>query len=275
MKPKATSPQRERPIGIFDSGIGGLTVLREVNRELADEDVVYFGDTARVPYGTKSRETITKFSINNVRFLKKFRVKMVIVACNTSSALSLDILKKRFSIPIVGVIEAGAKEAMRRTRNGRIGVIGTKATIGSGSYEACLKRMDPAIRVTSQACPLFVPLVEEGWLEGDIASRVAKMYLDVMKSFKIDTLILGCTHYPLLSQVIGKVLGKHVNLVNSAEETAKEARKLLMSSKLKKSVSVREPRRSFYVSDEPEQFRILGERFLGRPIHAVVKVDPS
>ena len=270
---RASSPQRERPIGIFDSGIGGLTVLREVNRELADEDVVYFGDTARVPYGTKSRETITKFSINNVRFLKKFRVKMVIVACNTASALSLDILKKRFSIPIVGVIEAGAREALRRTRNGRIGVIGTKATIGSGSYEASLKRMDPAIRVTSQACPLFVPLVEEGWLEGDIASRVAKMYLDVMKSFKIDTLILGCTHYPLLSQVIGKVLGKHVSLVNSAEETAKEARRLLISSKLRKAVAAREPRRSFYVSDEPEQFRILGERFLGRPIHAVVKVD--
>ncbi len=275
-----------RPIGIFDSGIGGLTVLREVLREVPGEDIVYFGDTAHLPYGTKSKETITKFSIANVKFLNGFNTKIVIVACNTASSLSLDALKKKFSIPIIGVIEPGAREALRRTKNGRIGVIGTKATIGSGSYEACLKSLDPAVKVYSEACPLFVPLVEEGWLDGEVVQKIAHTYLDGLRSFKIDTLILGCTHYPLLAQVIQKTVGNQVQLVNSAEETAKEARELLR--KLKQSSGKAKSGRgmprlfdgvvpprggtSFYVSDEPEQFRVLGERFLGRPIHSVAKV---
>ena len=270
----------ESPIGIFDSGIGGLTVFRSVRKEVPNEDIVYFGDTARVPYGTKSKETITKFSINNVQFLEGFRVKMVIVACNTASSLSLEALQAKFSIPIIGVIEPGAREALRRTKNGRIGVIGTKSTIGSNAYETGLKRLDPSVKVFSGACPLFVPFVEEGWLEGDVISRVASTYLESLKSFKIDTLILGCTHYPLLARVIQKIMGNKVRLVNSAEETAKEARRLMAKLKIAQTRSPASPagrRRStelrFYVSDEPEQFRSLGERFLGTSIQSVAKVD--
>lgn len=260
-----------QPVGIFDSGIGGLTVLKEIRAEVPREDIVYFGDTARVPYGTKSKETITKFSIDNVNFLKGFDVKIVVVACNTASSLSLEILKDKFSIPIIGVIEPGAKQALETTKNGRIGVIGTKSTIGSGAYEHCLKRLDSSVKVYSESCPLFVPFVEEGWLEGDVITKVAKTYLDQLKSFKIDTLILGCTHYPLLSEVIQNIMGDSVQLVNSAEETAKEARKLL--ERLKLSNRRKEQQAThFYVSDEPEQFRTLGERFLGRSIKSVTKV---
>ena len=263
----------EQPIGIFDSGIGGLTVFRSVRKELSNEDIVYFGDTARVPYGTKSKETITKFSINNVQFLEGFHVKMVIVACNTASSLSLEALQAKFSIPIVGVIEPGAREALKRTKNGRIGVIGTKSTIGSNAYETWLKKLDPSVKVFSGACPLFVPFVEEGWLEGDVISRVASTYLDTLKSFKIDTLILGCTHYPLLSRVIQKIMGDKVRLVNSAEETAKEARRLMAKLKIAQTAARRSTELRFYVSDEPEQFRSLGERFLGTSIQSVAKVD--
>lgn len=266
----------EQPVGIFDSGIGGLTVLKEMKREVPAEEIVYFGDTAHVPYGTKSKETITRFSMDNVTFLKNFDVKMVIVACNTASSLSLDALKDAFSMPIIGVIEPGAKEALRKTKNGRIGVIGTKATIGSGSYESCLKRLDRSVRVYSQACPLFVPFVEEGWLDGDIVSSVAKVYLESLKSFDIDTLILGCTHYPLLSGIIQKTIGREVQLVNSAEETAKEARLLLQRLGMSAEKKKKEGIARFFVSDEPEQFRTLGERFLGRSIQSVAKVgDPG
>lgn len=261
-----------QPIGIFDSGIGGLTVLKEIRKELPREDVVYFGDTAHLPYGTKSKETITKFSIDNVKFLKEFDTKIVVVACNTATALSLDALKETYTVPIIGVIEPGAKQALAKTKNGRIGVIGTKSTIGSGSYEACLKRLDPSVRVYSESCPLFVPFVEEGWLDGEVVESVARTYLDGLRSFGIDTLILGCTHYPLLSSVIQKTIGESVGLVNSAEETAKEAKGLLERLEM---ISVKEKARQetqFFVSDEPEQFRVLGERFLGRSIHSVAKV---
>ena len=263
----------ERPIGIFDSGIGGLTVFRSVRKQVSSEDIVYFGDTARVPYGTKSKETITKFSINNVQFLEGFHVKMVIVACNTASSLSLEALQSKFDIPIIGVIEPGAREALRRTKNGRIGVIGTKSTIGSNAYETWLKRLDPSVKVFSGACPLFVPFVEEGWLEGDVVSQVARTYLEGLKSFKIDTLILGCTHYPLLSRVIQKIMGSKVRLVNSAEETAKEAKRLMAKLKIAQAAARKSPELKFYVSDEPEQFRSLGERFLGTSIQSVAKVD--
>ena len=266
------STEADSPIGIFDSGIGGLTVLKEVRRDLPLENIVYFGDTARVPYGTKSKETITKFSIDNIHFLKNFNVKIVIVACNTASSLGLEAMKKNFSLPIVGVIEPGARAALSATRNGRVGVIGTKATIGSGAYETWLKQLDPKIKVYSQACPLFVPLVEEGWVEGDIVEDVARAYLESLKSFDIDTLILGCTHYPLLTQVIGKIMGDKVRLVNSAEETSKEAKRLLLEMHLLNEGAKKSPQIRFYVSDEPEPFRSLGERFLGQPIHSVAKV---
>lgn len=261
-----------RPIGIFDSGIGGLTVLKEVRREVPGEDIIYFGDTAHLPYGTKSKETITKFSIDNVNFLQGFDTKIVIVACNTASALSLEALQKEFSFPVIGVIEPGAQQALAKTKNGRIGVIGTKSTIGSGSYEACLKKLDPVVKVYSEACPLFVPLVEEGWLDGEIVSKVARVYLEKLKAFGIDTLILGCTHYPLLEPVIQKTIGAHVKLVNSAEETAKKAKALLSKLKLNSPKGKNLQETQFYVSDEPEQFRTLGERFLGQSIHSVAKV---
>lgn len=262
----------ERPIGIFDSGIGGLTVLKAVQTELPQENIVYFGDTARVPYGTKSKETITKFSIDNVRFLRSFEAKLVIVACNTASSLSLDILREKFSLPIIGVIEPGAREALARTKNGRIGVIGTKATIGSGAYEACLKRLDPSVKVYSESCPLFVPLVEEGWLDGEVVTKVARTYLDPLKNFGIDTLILGCTHYPLLKDVIQKAIGGKACLVSSAEETAKEARMLLAELRAARLSGDGDRETLFYVSDEPEPFRALGERFLGSGIPSVAKV---
>ena len=260
------------PIGIFDSGIGGLTVLKEMRRDFPSEDIVYFGDTARVPYGTKSKETITRFSLDNIRFLKNFDVKIVVVACNTASSLALEAMKENFSLPIIGVIEPGARAALAATKNRRIGVIGTKATIGSGAYEACLKRMDGKIKVYSEACPLFVPLAEEGWVEGEIVSDVARTYLEGLKSFGIDTLILGCTHYPLLAGVIQKIIGENVRLVNSAEETSKEAKKMLLEMKLLNDGTKKSPQLRFYVSDEPEPFRALGERFLGQPIHSVAKV---
>ncbi len=263
------------PIGLFDSGIGGLTVLKEIGRRLPLEEVVYFGDTAHVPYGSKSKETITKFSLNIVDFLLALGVKMVVVACNTASSLSLDALKKQFSVPIIGVIEPGAKQALAKTKNGRVGIIGTRATIGSGSYEAVIKKLDPSIKVYSQACPLFVPFVEEGWLGGEIVEKVARTYLEPLKSFKMDTLILGCTHYPLLKEVIQKTMGGQVTLINSAEETAKEAKQLLEKLKISGMPQKKEPAIRFFVSDEPENFRVLGERFLGRPIQSVAKVGDA
>lgn len=261
-----------QPIGIFDSGIGGLTVLREIRRQLPAEDIVYFGDTAHLPYGTKSKETITKFSIDNVKFLEDLGAKMIVVACNTASSLSLDALKEKYYLPIIGVIEPGAKAALANTKNGRIGVIGTKATIGSGSYEACLKRQDGSVRVYSEACPLFVPFVEEGWLDGEVVSKVAHTYLDQLKSFGIDTLILGCTHYPLLADVIQQTIGAGVHLVNSAEETAKEVRALIGQLNIRNDGAPAAQETRFYVSDEPEPFRALGERFLGRSVQSVAKV---
>lgn len=262
----------QAPIGIFDSGIGGLTVLKEIYRELPSEDLVYFGDTARVPYGTKSKDTISRYSCDNIRFLKNFDIKLVIVACNTASSLAMEAMKSHTSLPIIGVIEPGARSALAKTKNGRVGVIGTRATIGSGSYEACLKSQDPKIRVYSQACPMFVPLAEEGWTDGEIALKVAKTYLEPLKNFGIDTLILGCTHYPLLAQAIQKTMGDGVTLVNSAEETAREAKALLLQQQLTTDRD-RAADMRFYVSDEPEQFRVLGERFLGQTIHSVTKVS--
>ena len=246
--------------------------MREMNQALPGEDIVYFGDTARLPYGTKSKETITRFSMDNVNFLQDFDIKLVVAACNTASALSLEALKNTFSMPIIGVIEPGARHALSQTKNGKVGVIGTRSTIGSGSYEASLKSLDPNARIYSEACPLFVPFVEEGWLDGDVVRKVAQVYLSPLKSFGIDTLILGCTHYPLLTKVIQEIMGDSVRLVNSAQATADEARKLLEKLKLTSNKEPQLHETKFYVSDEPEQFRTLGERFLGKPIQSVAKV---
>ena len=254
-----------RPIGIFDSGIGGLTVAGQIQKILPEEDIVYFGDTARVPYGTKSKETVTKFSVENVEFLMEKDVKLVVVACNTASSLSLDFLKRCFRVPIIGVIEPGAKGAVSTTRNNRVGVIGTNATVSSGAYEKAIKKINSRISVSAQGCPLFVPLVEEGWLNRDVTRQVASTYLAALKAKKIDTLIMGCTHYPLLREVIQEVMGRNVLLVDSAKEVAKEARIILDSAGLLNSPG-RKGKHNFFVSDEPSRFVRMAERFLKRRI---------
>jgi len=262
-----------KPIGLFDSGIGGLTVLKEILQDLEGENYVYFGDTARVPYGGKSKETITRFSIQNTQFLQSLDVKLCVVACHTAAALSLKELQEKFSMPLIGVIEPAARKAAEVTKKGHIGVIGTKATISSGAFEAALKSIDSNLKVFSTACPLFVPLVEEGWLEGDVVDEVARKYLEPLLSFGIDTLILGCTHYPLLSDAISRVFGDRVRLVNPAQETALEVRALLARLNIESKAAKGDTR--FYVSDEPEHFRQMGERFFGRAIGSVVKISPD
>ncbi|MFH0764708.1 MAG: glutamate racemase [Candidatus Omnitrophota bacterium] len=257
-----------RPIGIFDSGVGGLTVVDKIEKLLPGEDIVYFGDTARVPYGTKSKETVTRFSVENVEFLMAHDVKLVIVACNTASSLSLDFLKRCFRVPIIGVIAPGARCAVSSTKNNRIGVIGTSATASSGAYEKAIRKISRKIRVFTQGCPLFVPLVEEGWTEGEIARKVSGIYLKGLKVNRIDTLILGCTHYPMLKGVIKKAVGQNVLLVDSAAEVAKEARDLLDTGGLL-SGSGRKGSEKFFVSDEPARFIRIGERFLKRRIDCV------
>jgi len=260
-----------RPIGIFDSGVGGLTVFSEVEKTLPREEIVYFGDTARVPYGTKSKETVTKFSVENVEFLMKHNVKLVLVACNTASSLSIDFLKRCFRVPIIGVIEPGARNAVNVTRNSRVGVIGTNATIISGAYEKAIRKISPRIAVYSQKCPLFVPLVEEGWAESKATYDIASIYLKPLRKKNIDTLILGCTHYPLLKKVIKKNMSGSIHLVDSAEEVAKEAGGLLDASGLLNTSSGKK-KHKFFVSDEPENFIRLGEKFLKRRMRGVSKI---
>ena len=262
-----------QPIGVFDSGIGGLTVVKALVEELPSESIVYFGDTARVPYGTKSKSTIVKFSLENVEFLLRFGVKCIVIACNTSSSWALPTLRKYFKVPVIGVIRPGALAAVRATRNQRVGVIGTTATIHSGAYETAIQRIDPRIKVFSQSCPLFVPLVEEGWLNGSVCLEVAEKYLQPLRRQRIDTLILGCTHYPLLSATIRKVLGPEVVLVDSAQQTVTEVRGVLLGTDTLSNGSPK-PRYRFFVTDEPSQFNRIGHRFLGQVIGSVERVNP-
>ncbi|NWF52311.1 MAG: glutamate racemase [Nitrospirae bacterium] len=257
-----------RPIGVFDSGIGGLTVLKEIIKEMPNESTIYLGDTARVPYGIRSPETVIRYSLENTHFLYSKDIKLLVVACNTASSISLDSIRRTVSIPVVGVIEPGAKAAVRTTRNKRVGVIGTEATIRSSSYEKSIKSVDRDIEVYQLPCPLFVPLVEEGWVEGEIATMVAEKYLLDMKDIGIDTLVLGCTHYPLLKGVISKVMDKEVTLIDSAVEVAKEIKEILETSDLKKGYQGG-ALREFYVTDLPERFVIVGERFLGSSIEHI------
>ena len=261
-----------QPIGVFDSGLGGLTVVKALIDDLPQESIVYFGDTARVPYGTKSKSTIVKFSLENVEFLLRYGVKCIVIACNTSSSWALPTLRKYFKVPIIGVIRPGALAAVRQTRNKRVGVIGTSATIGSEAYKAAIRRIDPAVHVFSQDCPLFVPLVEAGWLNGSIARGVAEKYLTPLKRQRIDTLILGCTHYPLLAPTIQRVMGREVALVDSARQTAIEVRGVLMGADIL-SHQRRRPRHRFFVTDTPSQFMRIGHGFLGRLIDSVERVN--
>ncbi len=251
-----------RPIGIFDSGVGGLTVVSQIQNILPGEDIVYFGDTARVPYGTKSRETVTRFSVENVEFLMRHNVKVVVVACNTASSLSLDFLKRCFKVPIIGVIEPGAESAVSRTRNNRIGVIGTQATISSGAYENAIRKMGAKNRVFTQSCPLFVPLVEEGWFDHPATTLVAEEYLRPLMARKIDALVLGCTHYPLLKPLLGRVMGQGVTLIDSAAETARAVVETIAGQGLAAPAGAAVTHR-FVVSDDAPRFQQVGARFIG------------
>ncbi len=255
---------KNRPIGIFDSGVGGLTVLREIEKLLPFEDIVYLGDTARVPYGNKSKPTIIKFSRENADFLKRKRVKMIVVACNTSSALALESLKKSSNIPVLGVIEAGVEKAVALTRKKRIAVIGTKSTIQSNSYQKLIAKRNKNIKVYSKSCPLFVPLVEEGILNGKIVKEAMKMYLKGLNDKGIDVIILGCTHYPLLKHQIFSYL-RGVVVIDSAKEVASYVRSALKSKNLL-SEKRRKSKVEFYLSDEPKRFVELAKLFLKRKI---------
>ena len=270
-----TSPRSHsnQPIGVFDSGLGGLTVVKELIRLLPNEKIVYFGDTARVPYGTKSAETIIRYSREIVRVLLKHKVKMVVVACNTASSLALDVLKKEFDLPILGVIEPGVRKAIDVTRNKKVGIIATSSTVKSGKYAKKIVQLNKNIVVLSQACPLFVPLVEEGWFDHPVTYQVARQYLRDMKKNKIDTLILGCTHYPLLKGVLHNVMGPGVQLVDSAREVALQVKELLTREKLLRT-RLGPCRHMFIVSDEPEQFRRLSSRFLGKSVKNVRRSNP-
>jgi len=217
----------QKAIGIFDSGIGGLTVLKEIVRKLPDENIIYLGDTARVPYGIRSAETVTRYSFENTNFLLSQEIKMLVVACNTATAVSLEAVKKEFPLPVIGVLEPGARAAVAATKTRKIGIIGTEATINSGAYERAIKRLAPDIEVTSIACPLFVSLAEEGWTDNDVAKLVAEKYLAPFRKSGIDMLVLGCTHYPLLKAVISKAIGTGITLIDSATETAKEVADVL------------------------------------------------
>ena len=222
----------EMPIGVFDSGMGGLTVMREIMRQIPNEKVIYFGDTARVPYGSKSKETVTRFSRQIVRFLQSKQVKAIVVACNTASAYALNDLEREIDIPIIGVVKPGAKVAAEVTRNGQVGVIATEGTISSNIYTTYIRKLRPEVQVTGKACPLFVPLVEEGLWQDPVTDEIAKRYLSSLIDTGIDTLILGCTHYPLIRSTVAKVMGDHVTLVNPAYETARELKELLMEKGL-------------------------------------------
>jgi glutamate racemase len=251
-----------RPIGIFDSGVGGLTVFKAIERKLPDESIVYFGDTARVPYGNKSKQTVIRFSTESILFLLRKKVKLIVVACNTSSSLALDYLKRIFSVPIVGVIDPAVKKAISISRNKKIGVIGTKSTINSRVYERKILSKEKRVSVYSCACPLFVPLVEEGLIKGEIAKNFVRMYLSKLKG-EVDTLILGCTHYPLLKETIASYL-KGVRLVDSAQEVASNAKTILEDNNLLNSK--RDTFKEFYVTDEPIAFSKLAKLFLGKKI---------
>lgn len=261
-----------KAIGIFDSGIGGLTVLKAVEEALPRENLTYLGDTARVPYGNKSRETITRYSVENTQFLMKGGVKAVVVACNTASALALSELQKQFSIPIIGVIEPGAAAAVAATRSGEVGIIGTEATIASSSYTKAIQVLNPKIKSWGLACPLFVPLAEEGWIQDEVTEAVARKYLAPFLKTPIDTLILGCTHYPILKKMISKVMGEKVTLVDSAEQTAFALKKLLEENNLRRNES--SPRHeTLFVTDSPARFKEVGRNFLNRSLEGVTLVN--
>ena len=263
-----------RPLGVFDSGIGGLTVVRELLRLLPDEELVYYGDVARLPYGNKSPETITRFSREIIDFLVAKDVKAIVVACNTASALALPELEGTLPVPVIGVIESGARAAAETSTTGKVGVIATASTVRSGAYTRALRQKREDLDIYERACPLFVPLVEEGWIDHRVTREVAKEYLAPLEHHGLDTLILGCTHYPLLKKVIGEVMGDGVRLVDSGEETARTVVDLLDREGLR-APGGRAPVHALYLSDLPAAFTGTAERFLGRALPPVEVVTVS
>lgn len=250
----------DAPIGVFDSGVGGLTVVREIMRQIPNETICYFGDTARVPYGNKSKETVLTYSRQIVKFLQTKEIKAIVIACNTASAFALEAVKSEIDIPVIGVVKPGAKVAAETTKNGKIGIIGTEGTIHSKIYNKFLSRTNPNVKVYGKACPLFVPLVEEGLLEDPITIEMAERYLEELKQFDIDTLVLGCTHYPLIRHTIQSVVGDKVILVNPAYETAKSLKKVLIQKRLE-SLTI-DTEHKFFVSDGADKFKNFANTIL-------------
>jgi len=268
-------PNTNSPIGVFDSGVGGLTVAREIMKETPNEKIIYFGDTARVPYGSKSKDTVTKYTKQIIRFLKTHDVKALVIACNTMSAYALDEVEKEIDIPIIGVVKPGARVAVKETKNRRIGVIATDGTINSGMYERFITNIDPAAEVFGKACPLFCPLVEEEMLDDPVTDEMARRYLAELLEKDIDTLILGCTHYPLLIPAISKITKDRVKLVNPAYETACGLKKLLVENGIESQESLgdRGENHEFYVSDAAQKFQLFASRILNDENLVTSKVD--
>jgi glutamate racemase len=265
--------ERERPIGVFDSGFGGLTVAHALARRLPGESILYFGDTARVPYGSKSPDVVRRFSREAAKFLLSRDVKLLVIACNTATAHAEEALRQELDIPVVGVIEPGARAAVSATRTGRIGVLGTAGTINSGAYDlAVRRRLGEAGRVYAQPCPLFVPLVEEGWTDHAVTRAVAAEYLRPLHEVDVDVVILGCTHYPLLRRVLQEEMGTGIQLVDSGEETARDVADILRESGLERTPEP-PPSHAFFVSDSPFRFREFGRRFTRGLVQSVSHVD--
>lgn len=262
-----------RAIGVFDSGLGGLTVVKEIIRQLPGESVIYFGDSGRAPYGTKSGETVIKYMLQDIRFLMKHNIKMIVIACNTMSAYC-DIAKNTFDIPIIEVIGPGATAAAAETRNKKLGIIGTPAMVNSGAYKKAVINLDNSIEIFQKACPLFVPLVEEGleWWDNGITLKVAEKYLLPLKATGVDTLVMGCTHYPLLESVIAKVMGEKVTLVNSAIEVARVVKSTVLEKDMSRDTKLK-PDYCYYTSDSIEKFIPLCSAILGTDVGSVEKID--
>lgn len=258
----------DAPIGVFDSGIGGLTVVREMMRQLPNESIIYFGDTARVPYGPKSPDTVQRYSREIVSYLKGEGIKALVVACNTATAHALPALREEFDFPIIGVIGPGARAAAAATRTKRVGVIGTAGTIRSGAYEKAIRKLLPDVELIARPCALFVPLIEEGWVDTEPSRAIARNYLAPMVAAEVDTLVLGCTHYPLMKGVIGTVVGRDVRLIDSAHETARETADRLREKRIANE-SPDQAQYRFIASDAPDTFLALGQRFLGSAIDRV------
>lgn len=253
-------------IGVFDSGVGGLTVVREIEKKFPDYRIIYFGDTARTPYGTKSRETIIKYAREDAKFLLSHGAKVIVIACNTASAVAADILRRELEVPVFEVIVPAVRKAVAATRKKRIGVIGTRATIGSGVYEAMIKKERHDVEVISRACPLLVPLVEEGWLSEPETKRIVKKYLQPLKNKQIDTLILGCTHYPVLKNIIRTRAGRKVKLIDSAEEVVGDLGKFLVDHSETEKTLEKKGNSLFFVSDLTPQVPVIARKLLGREV---------